>query len=290
MDTGKVTEIVQSGTKVLAKHSPKILTATGIVGMFGTILLAIKAKEKADLLIHEAKAVKAAEESEDGQAINIDEVDLTFAETVKAVFPAYWTVGASFILSSAAIIASDYISDKRQVALSAAYSIADMALKETQKKTVEMLGEKKAQQIEQAVVQDKMNTNPPSNDKVQYVMTNSEYSLFLAPVTEDPFCARIDDVHKVFNILNARINMGDEVMLNEILDELSRVAVSTPATGIGVKENGEIGQMFYWNSETGIIGYHFCPANVPNTELACNKIVIDTSSRCCIDVRRVDRY
>lgn len=269
-----VNEILQSGTKVLVKHSPKILTALGISGMFGTILWAIKQKDDADLRIKNAKAEKAADQSEDGSVTNIDDITLTPVETVKAVFPAYWGVGLSFALSAAAIIGSDYISDKRQVALSAAYTIADMSLKEFQKKTEEVVGEKKMSFINQKVAQDQVDKNPPDKKVVEYVGLNTQYSIFLAPYTNVPFVAKIDDVKAVFNRINSRLNYGDQVSLNEILADLNEIAVDT-GNGKGVTENRDIGDMFYWDiNESGLINVDNLvdAALVPDTEIPCLKI------------------
>lgn len=271
-----VNEILQSGTKVLVKHSPKILTALGISGMFGTILWAIKQKDDADLRIKNAKAEKAAEKSEDGGVKNIDDITLTPVETVKAVFPAYWGVGLSFALSAAAIIGSDYISDKRQVALSAAYTIADMSLKEFQKKTEEVVGEKKMSFINQKVAQDQVDKNPPSKQVVEYVTTNTQYTIFMAPYTNQPFTAKIDDVKGAFNRINERVNLGEPVSLNDILYELNNVAIDT-GNGRGVTENSEIGDLFYWNiNECGLIEFQTIATKLQDTDIPCLKINIGT--------------
>lgn len=285
----KASGIVQSGTKVLAENSPKILTAAGIVGFFGTVILAVKAKPKADLLIHEAKAVKAAEQNENGEVIDIEDIKLTPVETVKALAPAYWPTAVSFIMSAGAVIASDYISDKRQVALSAAYAIADTSLKEFQKKTEETIGQKKTAEIEQQVTQDRVNQNPPSAEQINFMDLNQGYSLFMAPYTEEVFCARIDAVHDVFvNANQSIVNREDDVLLNDILYDLNTRAVSIGLNGRGVSENKTVGTLFYWNTTTGKIQYHFSSAHVPGTEYVCNKIIIDTAPRCCIDPRQVD--
>ena len=258
----KSAELLQAGTKELSKNSPKILTAMGIVGCFGAIVAAVKAKPKADLLIHEAKAVKAAEANENGEVLNIEDIKLTPLETVKAVAPAYWPTAATFVLSAGAIIASDYISDKRQVALSAAYAIADTSLKEFRKKTEETIGQKKTEEIEQKITQDHVTKNPPSPEQINFLDLNQGYSLFMAPYTEE--------------------------MLNDLLYDLNTRAVSVALNGRGVSENKTVGTLFYWNADTGKIKYHFSATNVPGTEYVCNKIIIDTSPRCCIDPRQVD--
>jgi len=271
-----VNEILQSGTKVLVKHSPKILTALGISGMFGTVIWAVKQKDDAELRIKNAKAEKAAEKTEDGSVTSIDDITLTPIETVKAIFPAYWGVGLSFALSAAAIIGSDYISDKRQVALSAAYTIADMSLKEFQKKTEEVVGAKKMDIINQGIAQEQVDKNPPSKQIIEYVTANTRYTIFMAPYTNQPFTAKIDDVKAAFNEINKRLNLGESISLNDILYELNLIAIDTGA-GRGVTENSDIGDLFYWNiNECGIIEFNTVATKLQETDIPCLKINIGT--------------
>ena len=144
LDKEQMTAALQKGTQTLVKHSPKILTAAGIAGFFTTVIFAVKSKGKADLLVNEAleqKKADAQEKLDNGEELEVpvESIKLTPFEKVKAVTPAYWPTAAMFVLSSAAVIGSDVISDKRQVALTAAYSIADASLKEYQKKKLKKM-------------------------------------------------------------------------------------------------------------------------------------------------------
>lgn len=285
----QVTDALQKGTQTLVKHSPKLLTAVGIAGAFTSIIFAVKAKDKADLLINEALEIKKSEAGDDPKK----DITLTPFEKVKAVTPAYWPTAVMFVLSSAAIIGSDVISDKRQVTLTAAYTIADSSLRELQKKTLEKIGDKKKGELEQSITQDrvdkKFNTMPNDvRDKSMIFASNhTQYSMFMAPITKQLFFAKIDDVKAIFPRLNERINSQDEITLNDILYDLSCVAISTGECGYGVEENKEIGNIFYWNLETGLINYHFVSAKVPGTDICCLDIVIDTDYKAAINPVRI---
>lgn len=211
METGKITEYAQAATKTLVKNSPKILTTVGIAGFFTTVVFAVKAKPKADERVEEARAVKRAETKN-------EQAELTAWETVKAVTPAYWPTAVSFVLSAAAVIGSDYISDKRQTALSAAYTIADLGLKEYQKKATEMLGDKKAQEIQAAVDKDKVDSNPPSKNTV--IVTNKGSTLFFDNWSGRYFESDMDAVKRAINEINAIINQGEAVSLNDLYGEM----------------------------------------------------------------------
>lgn len=257
LDKEQMTAALQKGTQTLVKHSPKILTAAGIAGFFTTVIFAVKSKGKADLLVNEAleqKKADAQEKLDNGEELEVpvEDIKLTPFEKVKAVTPAYWPTAAMFVLSSAAVIGSDVISDKRQVALTAAYSIADASLKEYQKKTLEKFGPKKADEMKSEMMKETLINQPDINIKAQdYIKICTEYNLFMAPITRQMFFARIDDVTAVMDSFKLRIYKDYEISLNEILSELSMVAVSAAECGLELNENEDVGDMFRWTCNKG---------------------------------------
>lgn len=267
----QVTAALQKGTQTVIKHSPKILTAAGIAGFFTTVIFAVKSKGKADLLVNEALEQKKAdvqEKIDKGEEVDVkvEDVKLTPFEKVKAVTPAYWPTAAMFILSSAAVIGSDVISDKRQVALTAMYSIADTSLKEYQKKALEKLGPKKEDEIRGAAVGEELKRQSISVKTNEYISNHSEYSLFMAPITKQLFFAKIDDVKQVMNSFKERIYKDYEISLNEILWELSTVAISRQEGGIGIEENAIIGDMFRWTCNHGDFEWKFVSTPLPGKD------------------------
>lgn len=267
----QITAALQKGTQTVIKHSPKILTAAGIAGFFTTVIFAVKSKGKADLLVNEALEQKKAdvqEKIDKGEEVDVkvEDVKLTPFEKVKAVTPAYWPTAAMFILSSAAVIGSDVISDKRQVALTAMYSIADTSLKEYQKKALEKLGPKKEDEIRGAAVGEELKRQPISIKTNEYISNHSEYSLFMAPITKQLFFAKIDDVKQVMNSFKERIYKDYEISLNEILWELSTVAISRQEGGIGIEENAIIGDMFRWTCNHGDFEWKFVSTPLPGKD------------------------
>lgn len=267
----QVTAALQKGTQTVIKHSPKILTAAGIAGFFTTVIFAVKSKGKADLLVNEALEQKKADVQEKIDAgeevdVKVEDVKLTPFEKVKAVTPAYWPTAAMFILSSAAVIGSDVISDKRQVALTAMYSIADTSLKEYQKKALEKLGPKKEDEIRGAAVGEELKRQSISVKTNEYISNHSEYSLFMAPITKQLFFAKIDDVKQVMNSFKERIYKDYEISLNEILWELSTVAISRQEGGIGIEENAIIGDMFRWTCNHGDFEWKFVSTPLPGKD------------------------
>lgn len=263
LNNEQITKALQKGTQTVVKHSPKILTAAGIAGFFTTVIFAVKSKGKADLLINEAleqKKADAQEKLDNGEELEVpvDEITLTTFEKVKAVTPAYWPTAAMFVLSSAAVIGSDVISDKRQVALTAAYTIADTSLKEYQEKTLKKLGDKKTDELKGEMMKDTLAKQPDISLKAQnYIRVCTEYSLFMAPITRQMFFARIDNVRAVMTSFEARIYKDYEISLNEILAELSTIAVSAAECGLELNENEDVGDMFRWTCNRGDFEWKF---------------------------------
>lgn len=298
LNNEQVTKALQKGTQTVVKNSPKLLTAAGIAGFFTTVIFAVKSKDKADLLINEALEQKKADAMERENAgeeleVPVDEIKLTPFEKFKAVIPAYWPTATMFVLSSAAVISSDVISDKRQIVATAAYTIADTSLKEYQEKTLQKFGEKKEKEIRDAITEDHVNKSInalPQNQKekaMMYASNHSQYSFFQAPITKQLFFAKIDDVKSMFTYINERINRGDDITLNDILGELEELAIETAECGVGVEQNREIGNVFYWNETTGLLKVDYDSVKVPGTDVPCIFINIRTNYKAAIDPARL---
>lgn len=154
------------------KHSPEILIVTGIVGVVASGIMACKATTKVGKIaeehktnvdtVHEAveKGVTKAQESYNEEDAKKD-LTIIYAQTglkyVKLYAPAV-ILGA---LSLTAIITSNNILRKRNVALAAAYTAIDRSFKEYRGRVVERFGKEidkelryniKAKEIEETVI------------------------------------------------------------------------------------------------------------------------------------------
>lgn len=281
MDTFK--EACADVFETAVKNAPKILTGLGIAGFFTTVILVAKAKPKADLLIDEAKALKA-EELGVPQSERSD-IKLGAWETIKTVTPVYWVPALTFILSTGAVVGSDIIVDKHVGALAAAYTIADASLKEIHKKTIEAVGEKKANEIRASVTEEKLRQANISDDLKRFATENTNCTVFMAPMTGQIFTCRIEDVKEAFIRANHSINAGDDVLLNDLLYDFNSNAIDVAGVGRGVHESN-VGNIFYWEAYGELIEYHFSAALVPDTEIPCLEIILDTEPKCSYDLRK----
>lgn len=153
LDMTNVTRAFHSVGFKIKKHSPEILIVTGIVGVVTSAVMACKATTKVNAVIEKGKAeindvhdkvadVEAGIIPVEEYTPDVQRKELTAAyvktgvELVKLYAPAV-TIGA---LSLTAIISSNNILRKRNVALAAAYASTDKLFKEYRGRVVDRFG------------------------------------------------------------------------------------------------------------------------------------------------------
>lgn len=136
----------------LDKRTPEILLGFGIAGMAGAIIFAVKATPKAVQIIE-------AKEKEAGKK-------LKWHEKALVAGPCYIPAAVSFIGSATCLIFSSKVQSKRMAAFATAYSLAEESLREYKAKTLEVLGEKKEQEIQDLVAKDSVDRNPVTKTDV----------------------------------------------------------------------------------------------------------------------------
>lgn len=155
----------------LRKRSPEILVAAGVVGVVASTVMACKATTKIDDILGETKErvkqvntllehpemVEAEYTEEDGKK----DLAIIYTQTGVELFKLYAPSIALGTLSIAAIVTSNRILRKRNVALAAAYTVVDKSFKEYRSRVIERFGEEldkelkyniKAKEIEEVVV------------------------------------------------------------------------------------------------------------------------------------------
>lgn len=165
----------------LKKHSPEILVVAGVVGTVTSTVMACKATIKVNDILDDSKAELeqmhvAGEKLQNGEELLLEDgskyteednkKDLVIAYTQSAlkvakVYAPSVILGA---LSITAILSSNNILRKRNVALAAAYTAVDKSFKEYRGRVVERFGKEldhelrynvKAKEIEETVVDEK---------------------------------------------------------------------------------------------------------------------------------------
>lgn len=173
----KMNELMNNATRTLnrvgfklKKHSPEILIAAGVVGTVTSAVMACKATTKLNDILEESKdaieqihyATENPEElpkeytEEDGKK----DLAIVYTQTAVKVIKLYGPAVALGALSITAILTSNNILRKRNIALAAAYTAVDKSFKEYRGRVVERFGKEldhelryniKAKEIEETV-------------------------------------------------------------------------------------------------------------------------------------------
>lgn len=149
-----ISELAKRAAKLASDNSPAILTATAVTGVVTTAVLAARASfEAADILAME-------EELRPDEFIRMLEEDRL--GRTKLIWKCYIPTAIVAGSTIAACLASQHISSRRSAALLSAYSLSENAFKEYKNKVVEQVGAKKEQGVRDAVAEDRLHANPPS--------------------------------------------------------------------------------------------------------------------------------
>jgi len=192
----------------VAKHEPELLMVMGISGMIFSVAWGIKATGKAIRKIDLRK-----------QELNKDK--LTTREVIQTTWKLYLPVVISTAASIPCIVAGNRVSNKRNMALAAAYTMTETALQEYQDKTKEILGEKKYEKLQEQVSEEKVRNTYQEGMKNVTLIGDGE-SLFYEPLSGRYFKTNWNRISKAANELNADAlgSMSGEITLSEWYDIL----------------------------------------------------------------------
>lgn len=224
-----VKQLARNARVLAVKRSPEILTGIGIGGMITTTVLAVRATPKALTLIEEAK-----KENKEDEFSNID--------TVKACWKVYIPAAVTGTLSVACLIGASSVNYKRNAALATAYTLSETALKEYKDKVVEVVGEKKAQDVKDAVAKERIKNKPVSNSEV--IVTDKGTTLCYDSVSGRYFYSDMNTLKSIENKLNKSLYMDNYISMNEMYSE------------IGIPTN-EMGDILGWNVYDGFVEFEF---------------------------------
>lgn len=217
-------------SKGVVDNLPTILSVVAVGGLVGSVATAIIDTPKAVEKIEEAKMEKAEKierEAETDEEIDIyrDEtghlslakIKLSPWEYVTVLAPIYWKTGACVLLTGTCILMSNHVSNKRIAMLLAALKLKDKDLKEYENKIKEMFGEKKAEEVKQGLVNDKvMNL---TNDEVIQCTRRGTY-LCYDKYSQTWFRSTIDAVKSAVLNINDLLQAKTEVSVTDWCCEL----------------------------------------------------------------------
>lgn len=199
--------------KAARKHSPEILTGIGIAGMLSTTVLAVRATPKALMLIEEKKREKKFAVIKDG-----GDPDLTKLEIVKTAWKPYIPAAVTGVASIACLVGASSVNARRNAALAAAYALSESTLADYKEKVVETIGEKKAQEVKDAIAKDKIENDPVTRKEI--IATDKGETLCYDALSGRYFKSDIEYIRRAVNNLNERLLFDTHISLNEYYDEI----------------------------------------------------------------------
>lgn len=161
--------LVKGAESYINQKSSGILTGLALVGLCVTVYKAYKAGPVIKSIIEEKKKDLRDTDPEDKKTKN-----KVVKEAVKEVVPVVAPVVVGTVLTSACILGSNTISSKKIAVLSAGYTLAEKSLDDLNGKMKEVLGEKKAREVKDAIVADKMKEAGPVNESKVIITGNGD--------------------------------------------------------------------------------------------------------------------
>lgn len=164
---GGLANLIKSGKQLAIRHAPGILMGMGTVGVGSAVILAVKAGPKAVILTEQAEMEKAKIVYPEDQHTLLAE--LTWQEKLAATYQLYIPPVGLALFGLICFWAAHGIDLKRQAVVAGLYSTAEATLNEYQRKVVDMLGQKQADEIRQSIGDDhaeqaRKNLPPPPED------------------------------------------------------------------------------------------------------------------------------
>lgn len=226
MNKNFLKKMVENGVKFSKKNAPEILAGVAIVLLVKTAVDAYKAGPKASKIIAETKeSLNAIDVSESEEGYKIDDKKAkreVIKKSIKKLVPVMAPVVVDVALGTGIIIASNRLSNKKLAMLSAAYTISENSLKDLNNKMVEIVGDKKARDIKDAIVKDKVKERDKNlKDDKNIIITGDGDVLCMDLYSEQKFRSNAQKIGLVINRLSGRCADEMYVTLNDLYSELN---------------------------------------------------------------------
>lgn len=220
------TQIIKQAQQLVADNSAALLTGTGVIGVVTTAVLTGKATLRAHEIVEAETVSRTVLLPPDAGDYNMDTLD-----KVKIVWPLFIPPVASGVTTISAIVFSYRISASKSAALAAAYGISEKAFSEYKEKVMAHVTPKKAEDIKDAVAEQKMKDNPPPSSNVM-VIGDGEV-LCLDSFSGQYFRSSMEKLRRAENDVNVEVQMHNAASLGDFYEK------------VGLKQT-DISEAFIW--------------------------------------------
>lgn len=213
-------DILRKPAAFIRRNARTILTGCAIAGTF---VVAVNSSKDA---LHANDVLLEYEMEHEGEEINR-------IELVKRVAPCYIPTALSVAATITAIVGSHVAASNRIAVMSSAYTMAQEAAHMYRDKVREIVGERKAAEIDKAVADEKVKELEPS--KQPLVIGNGDI-LCMDALSGQPFYSTMEKIRKAMNDTNYELMSSMFVTLNEFYER------------VGIKPN-KMGEYMGWNTD-----------------------------------------
>ena len=183
----KAKALLRASKLFLINHGPEIATGLGIGIAFAAGVKAVKETPKAVELIEDKKEEKKKEGGED---------ELTVVETVQTTWKCYLPSVVMFILAAVLIIGGQRATARKAAAFATAYQLSEQMLQEYKDAAKEIVGEKKANEIEDQAAIQQVRHNPPVQSNI--IFTGKGKWLCLDSLSNHYFYSNAEHIRQDF--------------------------------------------------------------------------------------------
>jgi hypothetical protein len=232
MDLSILRNTARQLARTVTKHSPTILTALGITGFVSTVIMAVRATPKAIEILDYERDFRYKEYGTDYNAV------INIPDTIELTWKVYAPSTLMGVTSIACIIGATSINNRRNVALSSLFAVAESTLKEYQAKVVSTIGESKERKIRSEISGDELKKNPLEPKAI--IVSGLGDTLCYDQYTGRYFKGDVETIKKTINEFNHRLLKEMQLPLNDLYFDLGLEAV-------------ESGRDIGWDVERGLI-------------------------------------
>lgn len=216
MKTPNFRPILQGIQTTFIRKKPEILIGIGLVGFGSGMLQMVKAVTNANSALLFEERLRQKEEIY---------TEITTLEKIKLVGKFYIPPVATAIISTACIIGGNAEHGRRNIALSAAYSLTETAFSEYRDKVRAIVGPRKEDAIRDEIAKDTIAKHPLNNGTV--IIAGSGETLCLDSISGRYFKSDMETIKKAINILNRNIIREMYVSVNDFYSEIGLAATAS---------------------------------------------------------------
>lgn len=211
----EIMKFVKDGRNWMEQRSSIILTGLALTGIITTCVSAYKAGIKINKILEERK--------EDLKIVDLEDKEVRkkiVKETVKEVTIAAIPTIVSATTTGACVLGLNKTTSKKIAVLSAACSASEKAVNNLNNKMTEVLGEKKARSIKDAIVKDRLAGDGPI-DESKIILTGDGDVLCKDLYSGRLFRSNVTKIERAINALSSDCAIEMYVELNDLYELLN---------------------------------------------------------------------